>query len=280
MAAFGGVSIAVIMELIAYTRQEAANPFFNVFTGLVILAALGAGGYAQIVQFHHWSEQVRHRLQVGMTVSVLTLVLVIANFRAKCLASAGGDVETVAARQTASEDRSLFKPGWYGELQSDGVMAVISSFPENASEARQFSRHVAKPVSVAMMTVINLGSAEPVVLKSLQVGLLLDSGEEIQSLPVKPLLHAASGNEGLRRRLAEPLTLAAGAMAPDIPICQEPGFAWEHVRGVKITLGAKTFTVPGRMMTAAEKSALVDKVTAKSSNSVTNLSAEAWFKDL
>ena len=285
MAAFLAVMIAVIMELIAHTRQEPSNSVFNLLTGLVALIAIGAGLYAQILQFHHWSLHVRRRLQVGLTVSVLTLVLVIANFHEKCVASAGGNPGIAAeqksgTRQVVPEDDSLFKSGWYGELQFDGVMAVISSFPENASESRQFNRRVAKPVSYATLSVINLGKAEPVFMQKAQVGLLLDSGEEVQSLAVKSLLRVAVGNESLFARLTEPLTLAVGAMAPDIPICQEPDFSWEHVRGVRIMFNSKTVTIPGRMMTAAEKRALADTVAPKANTSNTNLSAEAWFKDL
>ena len=43
---------------------------------------------------------------------------------------------------------------------------------------------------------------------------------------------------------------------------------------------SKTVTIPGRMMTAAEKRALADTVAPKANTSNTNLSAEAWFKDL
>lgn len=285
MSAFLAFCIALIMELIAYSRHEAANPFFNGFAGLCAAGALGAGLYAQIVQLHHWSRRVRSRLQVGMTVAVLTLVLAAVNFYEKHVPSAAGAPATVlegaAGAPAQPEDRSLVKPGWYGELQRDGVLAVVSSFAENAFESRQFNRRLSKPVSYATLSVINLGSPVPVVLRSLQVGLLLDSGEEVQSMEVKPLLSMADGNNSLVRRLAEPQTLAAGAMVPDIPVCLEPGFQWERVCGVKITLSAGTVMIPGRMMTVPEKRALLEKATAsRSSSASTNLSAEAWFKDL
>ncbi|HNX34497.1 MAG TPA: hypothetical protein PKM57_07710 [Kiritimatiellia bacterium] len=286
MAAFLAFGVALIMELVAYTRREAANPFLNGVTGLFALAALGAGCYAQIVQFHHWSRRVRHRLQVGLTVTLLTLLLVVVNVYDKVTPPAGdAPAEPVAATTAdapaAQEDTSLVKPGWYGELQQDGVMAVLASFADNASESRQFSRRVTKPVSYATLSVINLGSPVPVVLRFLEVGLLLDTGEEVQSLAVKPLLHAAGGNESLARRLTAPQTLGTGAMLPDIPVCLAPGFRWERVRGVKLNLNARDVVIPGRMMTADEKRLLLEKTTASKPSSVSsNVSAEAWFKDL
>lgn len=285
MAAFLAFCTALVMELIASSRQEAANPFFNSFAGLCAVASLGAGLYAQLVQFHHWSRRVRSRLQVGLTVAVLTLVLVAVNFYGKYMPAAADAPEAVltgaAGAPAGPEDRSLVKPGWYGELQRDGVLMVVSSFPENASESRQFSRRLSRPVSYATLSVINLGSPVPVVLRSVQVGLLLDSGEEVQSVAVKPLLSMEDSNRNLVRRLAEPQTLAAGAMAPDIPVCLEPDFQWERVRGVKVTLNSGAVVVPGRMMTAPEKRALLEKATASgNSPASTNLSAEAWFRDL
>jgi len=283
MAAFLAFCTALIMELIAYTRQEGANPFFNGVAGLFAVAALGTGVYAQVMQLRHWRQRVRSRLQVGLTVGVLTLLLVAVNFYKKCIPPAAARPVPVKTSDlpAAQEDRSLFKSGWFGELQQDGVLAVVSAFAENASESRQFNRCVAKPVSYAALSVVNMGSPVPVVLKSLQVGLLLDSGEEVRSLAVKPLLREGGWNQGLVRRLAEPQTLAAGAMLPDIPVCLEPGFRWERVRGVKLTLNARSVLIPGRIMTAAEKSGMLEKATVSArSSATTNLSAEAWFKDL
>ena len=285
MAAFLAFGIALITELVAYTRHESANPFFNASAGLLTVAAFGAGGYALMVQLRYWSQRVRRRLQVGLTVAVLTMVMVIANYYEPYLPSAGGQPDADPVKKevvpVAPEDQSLLKPGWYGELQQDGVLAVISSFAENASESRQFNRRVVKPVSYAALSVINLGSPAPIILRSLQVGLVLDSGEEVQSLAVKPLMHPGPENEILLKRLVEPQTLAIGVMASDIPVCREPGFKWECVRGVNVMFNARTVTIPGRMMTADEKRALLERAAVSNSPSAsTNRTAEAWFKGL
>ena len=285
MMAFIAFGIALIMELIAYTRHDVANPFFNSFAGLFAVMAVGAGVYAQVVQLQHWSRRVRHRLQVGLTAAFLTLLMVGLNLYQKYAPAPEeaqeGTLVGTARKGAGQEDRSLIKPGWYGETRQEGVLAVVSSFDENASESRQFSRRLKRPVSYATLSVINLGSPVPVVLQSLQAGLLLDSGEEVSSLDVKPLLHTTGGNEALLRRLVVPQTLAAGAMVPDIPVCQKPDFQWERVRGVKLTVSDRTVVVPGRMMTAEEKRVMLEKVTAPQAHSAsTNLSAEAWFKDL
>ncbi len=285
MAAFLAFGISLLAELVASTRHESVNPFVNAGAGLFTVAALGAGGYALIIQFYYWSQRVRRRLQVGLMIAVLTLLMETANFyeRRPLSVGKGAEIATVkvASEPVAPEDPSLFKPGWYGELKKDGVLAVVSSFAENAAESRQFNRRVAKPVSYAVLSVVNLGCSSPVVLRSLQVGLLLDSGEEVQSLAVKPLLHPSGMNESLLKRLVEPQKLAIGVMVPDIPVCREPGFQWGRVRGVKVTFEAGTVTIPGRMMTAGEKRVLLEKATVpKPASATTNLAAEAWFKDL
>jgi len=287
MTASLGLGLLAVTELVASARHEAANPFLNTFAGLAVLASFGLGGYAMLLQLRSWSQRVRRRLQVGLTLAALTLVMVVAN----ALSSVRPAPDTpgaaaspaVAARAAAApeEDTSLYKPGWYGELQQDGVLLVVSSFPENAAESRRFNRRVAKPVSYAACSVVNLGSPYPVELRTLQVGLLLDSGEEVRSLAPRPLLQAKPDqNRALLDRLTEPQTLAVGAMLPDLPVCQEPGFRWELVRGVKLTFSTKSYVVPGRMLTADEKRALIEKPAAQAAAAGTNRSAEAWFKDL
>ncbi len=285
MAAFLAFGISLLAELVASSRHESVNPFVNAGAGLFTVAALGAGGYALIIQLRYWSQRVRRRLQVGLTIALLTLLMETANFCERRAPSVGKGVEAAsvkaAGKPVAPEDQSLFKPGWYGELKQEGLMAVVSSFAEDAAESRLFNRRVAKPVSYAVLSVINLGCSSPVVLRSLQVGLLLDSGEEVQSLAVKPLLNPSGMNESLLKRLVEPQKLAIGVMVPDIPVCREQGFQWGRVRGVKLTFDSGTVTIPGRMMTAVEKRALLEKAAVpKPAAATTNLAAEAWFKDL
>jgi hypothetical protein len=282
MAAFLAFGTALIAELVAHTRQEPANVFLSGFAALFALAALAAGGYAQTVQLRYWSRRARNRLLVGMPVAALTLAMATVNFYERQIPAERAPAEPDAASAgtpDGSGKPEVFGPGWYGEGQENGVVAVVVSFAENAAESRAFNRFVNRPVSYATLTVINRGGPLPAVLKSVRVGLLLDSGEEAQSLDVKPLLHAADAE--LKRRLSEPRTLAAGAMLPDIPVCLDAGFRWERVQGVKVALDGRTLLVPGRMLTAEEKLVLlaVPAAAAKAA-SPTNLSTEAWFKDL
>jgi hypothetical protein len=283
MAAFLAFGTALIIELVAHTREELPNVFLNALAGLLALAALGAGGYAQTVQLRHWSRRARNRLLVGVPVGALTLAMVVVNFYEKQIPVRGTPPAPAGAARGAEDRAALFRPGWYGQGQENGVLAVVGSFDEGAAESREFNRLVTRSVSYATLTVINQGNALPVVLKSVRVGLLLDSGEEAQSLDVKPLLNAAGTDEGLKRRLSEPKTIASGAMVADIPVCLEPGFRWERVREVEVALGDRVLLVQGRMMTAEEKRALAETpgaAGAPPAAASTNLSAETWFKDL
>lgn len=288
--ALTGFCIELVIEMISVSREEPANLFFNGVAGLFVAAAFVLGVYAQMAQSRSWSRRVRRRLMIGLSMNVLTLVMVAANFAEKRTVNAD-QVRAVAAEIQAAgaplpEDTALVQPGWYGELQADGVVVSVSSFPERSSTSRAFNRRVIRPVSYGTLTVVNLGRPEPVVIDTLQVGLVLDSGEEAESFAVKPLLRQVSQNHGLLLRLAEPQELAPGGMLRDIPVCREPEFAWERVRGVNLKISGRNVTVPGRMMTAEERQeALAKAVTplppaAPPAAPVTNLSAEAWFKDL
>lgn len=290
MAAALAFVVLVITELIATSRHEPANPFFNGVAGFLTVAAFAAGGYAMLLQLRSWSESVRRRLRIGLTIAVFTLVMVSVNGISALHPAGEGDADGETRAEAdpgvgagaAAEDQSLFKSGWYGELQQDGVLLVVSSFPENAAESRSFNRRIMKSVSYAALSVVNLGRSTPVALRTLQVKLLLDSGEEVQSLDVRPLLQArADANRELLARLETPLTLAAGGMAPDIPICLESPFDWGRVRAVTVGLSPKECVVQGRMLTADQKREMVEKPARKRDASTsTNVTAESWFKGL
>jgi hypothetical protein len=263
-------------------REEPTNLLLGGFAGLLALAALAAGGYAQVVQLRYWSRRVRNRLLVGLPVAALTLSVNAVNFYTRQMPKQPPPTPPAAGQPSEPDDvdfRDLFASGWYGEGQENGVMVSLASFAESTAAAQRFNRLVPRPMSYAALTVINLSSPLPVVLQSVRVGLLLDSGEEVQSLDVKPLLNA---DEHMKRRLSEPQTLAAGAMAPDIPICLEAGFPWERVRGVKVTFEDRALFIPGRMLATEEKNALLEKPGAAKAPAAaaTNLTGEAWFKDL
>ena len=278
------------MEAGAYGRPAPVVPAFNVFAAFFVVIAFVAGGYALAQQRLHWSRRVKNRLLVGLAVSVLTLLVVIVNSqrrRAAPAADAGlrPSVAAPAAKKEKApagpEDDSLFKPGWYGELQQHGVYVVFSSFLESAVESRRFNSRLAKPVSFAVYSVINVGLPSPLTVRTLQVWLGLDSGEEVQSLDVIPLLNQRrSLNEDILLRLDKPQTLKAGAILPDVPVCLAPDFQWERVKYVRVTLGELALIIPGRLYSAEEKRALSDKPAVKKTSVSTNVSAEVWFKNL
>ena len=227
------------------------------------------------------------RIMIGLPVALLTLAAVTPNFYEKpalgnLLSDRPRAQTAVPATADAPEtDNSLVKTGWYGELQYDGLLLIVSAYEENAVESKQFNSRLPKPVSYATLTVINLGNPTPVVLSKLQVGIHLTGGEVVQSLPIKPLLdHNADVNSDLIKRLALPLQLAIGGMLPDIPICMESGFSWSRVSAVTVPLGVQELSVRGRVMTAEEKKTMLEKSKSSRSASDGKGAAETWFKNL
>ena len=285
MLAFLGLGTVVIAEIIARANNELTPPFFNILAGAASLAALAVGAYAQITQMHRWSRRVKRRLLVGLPVALLNAMMVTANFF-DTYETPGNPASAPSSNRREvppppQEDNALVKPGWYGELQQEGLLLVVTSFGDNAAETKRFEKRLFKPVSYASLSLINLGSSVPIILQSLEVGLHMDSGEVVKSLPVKPLLEQkADTNTALLRLLTAPYTLAAGAMLPDIPVCQETNFPWARVTAVTVSLSSHDLTIPGRMMTAAEKQTMLEKTTANRKTSGTNITAEAWFKNL
>jgi len=283
--AFLGLGCKIAVEFIDGEHPTSSASVLTMLAGTLTLAALGMGLYAQNTQRRLWSRRVRRRLLIGMPVAFLTLLTIVANvlFPHTFLRRIALDQDPPPSQRPAtskSEDTALIKPGWYGELQQEGVLLVVTSFPENATESRRFNRRLLQPVSYATLSIINLGGSERAVLNTLEVTLRLDSGQTAQSLAVKPLLSSHESNTALLKRLALPQEIAVGTMIPDIPICQTPEFSWDRVIAVTVALENRTFTIPGRMVSAEEKLALAEKsVKQHRSTSTTNRSAEAWFKN-
>jgi len=285
--AFLGLGIEIVNELVAQSNHANTNTFLNVLTASLVVAALGFGAYAQTSQMRRWSRQTRQRNLIGLPVALLTLVSVVPNFYEKpALGAMHRDVShtptaPASSAPTQETDNALVKPGWYGEIQQDGLLLIVSSYEEKAFESKQFNSRLFKPVSYATLTVINLGCSRPVVLNSFQIKAHLSTGEVVQSLPLGPLLSQnAQHNSDLTKRLALPQTLAIGGMLPDIPVCMEPGFSWARVNAVTVAPGPHEIVIPGRLMTAEEKKSLLSKNTARHPISEDKGAAESWFKGL
>jgi hypothetical protein len=247
------------------------------------LAACAAGLRARAAQKHHWSRRVRRRLVVGLATACCTGLAVTANMLERHKANAAAPAERVlaAALATESEDDSLVKPGWYGEVHANGVLVVITSFEERASESRRFNRGLKKPVTFATLSVINTGSPLPVSLATPQVTLRLKSGGGVPSLGLQELFSRGIGqDEALSRRLSGKLTAQLGEMLPDIPVCLDPPFDWREVGAVEVSVGAQTLTVPGRFMSAQEKEAALRTVPPKAPQKADPRRAEVWYQNL
>jgi hypothetical protein len=258
-----GLATALVAEIVSHATREPSLPFLNLLGGAATIAALGTGIYAIATLVRHNSRRVQLRTLVGMTVAVCTGLAVISNLfdNHRRLAAPETAAPPAAAAQSTPEKDDLIKPGWYGELLSGGVHLIVTSFEESASESRRFNRGLFKPVSYATLTVINTATDCPVSLSAFETRLTLDDGTSIKSLSLHDLLaHGVGHSEQLGKRLVERQTIAMGSMVPDIPICMDAGFSWARVAVVEIRLGALTVSVPGRFMTAQEKSDMLQRI--------------------
>jgi hypothetical protein len=257
-----GLAAVLITEIISNATGEPSLPFLNVLGGAVTLASLVTGAYAMATLVRHNSRRVRRRALVGMTVAVCTGAAVVSNVFDKYRQLAPPETSEAPAAPGAAEagpeNNDLVKPGWYGELLSDRVLLIITSFEENAAESRRFNRGLFKPVSYATLTVVNTGNDTPVSVTPSDTRLRLADGSIVRSLSLQDVqAHSAGRGNELNNRISASQLVATGAMAPDLPICMDAGFSWARVAAVDVRLGARTVSVPGRFMTAHEKTKML-----------------------
>jgi len=283
--ALAGLFCIVAGEAVHHDRTTSGAVGLNIAAGFAIALSLALGLIAVAVQQRQWSRRARNRLVLGFPIALLSLLMLVVDAASRGSARGGlgkaGPSPSALSSPEPVRLAPLFQSGWYGEAHQDGLLLVVTSFHTNSVESRAFNRALRKPVSYATLSVINLGSAAPVVLRRAEVFFLLDSGETQSSLEVKPLLAPHSEHAALRKRLAVPREVKGGGMVADLPICVERDFPWERVAAVLISLHDRTCTIPGRMMTEKEKRALLEQNTERASTAnTTNRDAEAWFKHL
>lgn len=286
--ASGGLGFVFMLLTTMLSRSGAApdHSGLTVFSAACALVSIIAGVRAQVSQLRHWSRRVKRKLLIGFPLAFCTALAVAVEMHAR-LGSHPGSGQPTAAQPSAStgqavpEDDSLIKPGWYGEILSGGILLVITSYAEESSESRRFNKGLFKPVAYATLSVINTGSAGPATLASPRVTLILESGEREPALDLHDVLtHGGAQAEAAAARLSSNKELPLGGMIADIPICMDAPYDWSRVVGVEVQLGAGAVTVPGKMMTAAEKQTFLFRGEARPSASATNVSAEEWFKNL
>jgi hypothetical protein len=275
VAAFLSFAFLAVAHLIAKNLSALPNPALNAAAAGIAAAAFVFGFYAEVVQIRYWDPKVRVRLFVGMPVAVLVLIVAGVNFYRQyqpvphaTLRPAGAEPPEAVTNDTAAaveepapgapEDTSLFKPGWSGEGELDGVIATVNSYNENATESRQFNRRlIRKKVAYAVLSIMNKGE-KPVTLTSFQLTVTEREGMTRKSLSAKALLNEnAAANGDQLALLVTPRTLAPGAMLANIPVCLPEGFAWDSVISAAFPLGEKDVVIQGRMLTAEQREALL-----------------------
>lgn len=281
-----GFAFMLLMTLLARDGAAPDHSGLTVFSAACALVSIIAGIRAQASQLRHWSRRVRRKLLIGFPLAFCTALAVAVEIHSRLGVHPVSGAPSAArpaepSGPAAPEDDSLIKPGWYGEILSGGILLVVTSYAEDASESRRFNKGLFRPVAYATLSVINTGSPGPASLASPCVTLILDSGERAPSLDLRDVLtHGGAQAEAVAARLSANKELPLGGMIADIPVCMDAPYDWSRVVGVEVKLGTGVVTVPGRMMSADEKQAILFRGENRRHPATTNTPAEEWFKDL
>ena len=267
------VAALVVGYVVASKEDGNTFPIFDIVAGGLAVLGFVFGFYAEIVQLRYWNPKVKLRLMGGMPLTLVVIAAVGYGWFQRY--RKGLDVGTVSSDQPAAAeekrdaetdddsgwaqvDRSLFKPGWYGDVQQGMLMAVVVSYEANALESVQFNQRLEEPVVFASLSLLNTGQ-ETVELQDLTPVLTLKDGTEVKARDARELLMAhKAANVDLLARLELPIRLTLGQMSPLIPICMADTFDWHQVERVTFTAGKETVTVPGRWYTAQERERMMD----------------------
>lgn len=277
-AGFLSVVVVVITYIVAHLSESSPNIWFNAAAATFAVAGLLLCFYAEVVQLRYWSSKVRKRMRIGASICSLALIVVGAdtyqrmqrhNFAPVEYRDDGEEegtniVNSLHPLRPTPTDTSVFKPGWYGEAEKDGVTYVLVSFNENAAESRQFQRRLTTRISYAMLSVMNLGMKTAVV-DTLTPLIHCENQQTHSALSAKELLlKKRMENEKLLEMLEIPKELKSGQMLSSVPVCMPPEFEWNQVQSAEFVLNGKPIKIKGRMYTADEKREMMNSSEAQS----------------
>ncbi|HPK37054.1 MAG TPA: hypothetical protein PLH01_02110, partial [Kiritimatiellia bacterium] len=167
--ALAGLFCIVAGEAVHHDRTTSGAVGLNIAAGFAIALSLALGLIAVAVQQRQWSRRARNRLVLGFPIALLSLLMLVVDAASRGSARGGlgkaGPSPSALSSPEPVRLAPLFQSGWYGEAHQDGLLLVVTSFHTNSVESRAFNRALRKPVSYATLSVINLGSAAPVVLR-------------------------------------------------------------------------------------------------------------------
>lgn len=288
--------ISLIGALLAFALtlfDHSLPPFIPTIATTLAILAFVAGVSAQIMQHGRASLRAKRMLLISLPLSVITLALIlVANRRERALMAGdeSGEEGITSTAQISGRDTAvdpLFAPGWYGTLEREGLLVVVTSFDDTTQEARTFNGALNRPLHYATLTVINRSPLETLPPPTLTaITALHADNTETPAANLLNLLKSGPLSAPLRRQLDDATQpLAPGAMVANLPLGFPTTLNWRSVVAVGLTLGGRPLLIQGRLLTSAEKRALLDAPPNATDAAATNApsattTAEEWFKGL
>ena len=195
---------------------------------------------------------------VGLAINgllILAAVEVLSAARKVAAASEVHPQQQLAAAEQDGRDSVLKYAGWVGALRTESGILTIGTLDDNSPTARMISDDLGTPCSLVMVaTETGVGSAPPRIDPS-SLKLSFNDGRFVEALDAHEVLGASHGAAaGAIARLQAP-GKPQGDRVVSITLCFIPrGLSFRNVSSVTLTVNGKTTRVPGRLLSAGEKS--------------------------
>jgi hypothetical protein len=167
-------------------------------------------------------------------------------------------VRRSAPPPVAADDPFLGFPGWYGEGFVQKCRLSFASINDDSPLAHRFNQAVTNPVSILTVALDNTNGTNSIVIQPASIHLVLPDRTAVVSIPPETVLSGARTNaEALLARFGGAITVPPGQQVMDRSAFFPHGTDFSKIAGVGVKIGDKDFLFPGKVLSVAEKKAIV-----------------------
>jgi hypothetical protein len=152
-----------------------------------------------------------------------------------------------------SPQSAFRQTGWVGS-GSDGTITVIMvAMADDHADTKSFKELLSRDAGIMTLSVDNRQGTQNVTVSGDRATLHFADGATATGFTLSSLARSTPGGQALVRQVGSPFVASAGALVESKFLFIPPGLDLTKLRSIDVTVDGKPFSVPGRIVTAREK---------------------------
>ena len=266
-AAWVAPLVALLLGCLGSTTRE-ANPTMGIVIGVTNVLLILTGFVLAIVAFfgvkRYGTAGIIAPAIVGLIINMIVIAAIGMFFFSvrRAVATRTTAARALAARPMtpfSSPQSALRQTGWFGaSIEPGGVTITLASMQDGHADTRALRAALRSDASLIIIAIDNRKSATPAILETRNAQLVFSDGRNVTALDP-----AAVAQPVDVASLAPPFRVEAGGLVEGKILFIPPDLDLTKLQLIRLTLSGTQIEVPGRIITASEKTRLVEAGQAK-----------------